>query len=123
MIATKISKKSSFFTEPEPQPLPQPYVVVRADSGVYCGYLVEETPTGGGFASVRLAEQRHIWEWEGFSVADHVHTVEEVAARGVGPGSKVSRICAEGTVHDARAICFVTDDAVIKALREIAWAA
>lgn len=116
MASAKKSRASSKPKAPSPR-----YVVVRADSGVYCGYLVEETPTGGGFASVRMTEQRHIWEWEGFSVVDHVHTVEEVAARGVGPKSKISRACAEGTVHDVRAICFVVDEAVIKGLQEAAW--
>ena len=79
-----------------------PYVVLRADSGVYVGERVSFTPNGDGRMTVILRQMRRIWNWAGFTGVQAVHTVEDIANYGVGPTSKVSATVAEGTIADAR---------------------
>ena len=97
------------------------YVVARADSGVYCGERVSETPNGEGRMTLRLRNFRRIWKWEGFIGVQAVHTVEDISVYGVGPTSKVSAVAAAITIADAR--CAVVCSGRARAILEAAkWA-
>jgi hypothetical protein len=95
------------------------YRVVRADSGVYCGELLSETSDGAGKLIVRLADGRRIWNWVGWSVDNPVHTVEDIAAKGVAPKSKVSAAVAEMTIADARVTlrCTAASEGVLRGVK------
>ena len=77
------------------------FVVVRTYSaGVHVGELVERNGK-----EVQLANARRIWSWRG------ANTLHEVAASGVGPGSKVSVPCASVTLTEAIEVLETTADA------------
>ena len=97
------------------------YRVVRADSGVYCGIVRSEAPNGEGKLIVQLVDGRRIWSWVGWSVDNPVHTVEDIAAKGVASGSKVSQAVSEMTVADARVTLLCTVNAETN-LRSAKWA-
>lgn len=98
------------------------YVVVRADSGVYCGLLVSKKPQGESHMVVELESVRHIWRWFGFSADKPVHTCEDIAVRGVAPTSKVSAAAPSATISDARAV-FVCNVESRKVLEAVEWSA
>ena len=98
-----------------------PYVVLRADSGVYCGTRVSEAPNGDGRMTVVLRDFRRIWSWAGFIGTRAVHTVEDISNYGVGPTSKVSSVGAETTIADAR-VSVVCRPAARTILEAATWA-
>jgi hypothetical protein len=86
------------------------YVVVRTYSaGVHVGELVERRGK-----EVDLANARRIWNWKG------ANTLNEIANRGVGAGSRVSEAVTASTLTEAIEIidCSVAAEAN---LRAAAW--
>ena len=114
MNAKKIAGKNS-------AKKPLHYVILRADSGVYCGTQVSSSPNGGGHTTTKLVDFRRIWKWFGFEGIQAVHTVEDIAVHGVGPKSKVSSVAPEITISDVRCSLVCSDKA--RAILECAtWA-
>jgi hypothetical protein len=90
----------------------KPYVVVRTYSaGVHVGELSDRRGK-----EVDLANTRRIWRWAG------ANTLNEIALRGVGNGSKVSETAPAITLTEAIEILTCTPEAE-KNLRNAAWSA
>lgn len=67
------------------------YVLVRTYSaGVHVGELVKRSGK-----EVELSDARRIWYWKG------ANTLNEIALRGVGPGSKVSEAVSRNVLTEA----------------------
>ncbi len=105
--ATKKKAVRSFAEEP---------VIVRAYSGVFFGYLVSKTG-----ACVELRDARHIWSWDSAGLAEKSQTCGDIAARGLGTGSKVSAPVSRSIVEQVGATFFATDVAV-KTIAAQKWA-
>ncbi len=87
------------------------YVVVRTYSaGVHVGELASRNGR-----EVVLRNARRIWKWEG------ANTLNEIANKGVGTGSKVSEPVSEITLTEAIEIIPATDAAAAN-LRAAKWA-
>lgn len=66
-------------------------VIVRTYSaGVHFGYLLQQQGR-----EVTLSQSRRIWSWRG------ANTLNEIALRGVGPGSKISEPATEIVLTEA----------------------
>ena len=88
------------------------YVVVRTYSaGVHVGELVARRGQ-----EVDLANARRIWSWRG------ANTLNEVALRGVGQGSRVSEVAPEVTLTQAIEVLTCTEAAEAQ-LRGAQWQA
>lgn len=86
------------------------YVIVRTYSaGVHCGKLVRREGR-----EVTLTDARRIWYWRGRN------TLNEIANRGVGEGSRVSEPVAEITLTEAIELIACSQESV-KNLRAAGW--
>ncbi len=63
----------------------QKAVIVRAYSGVFFGFLVSKKGT-----SVTLKGAQQVWSWDSTGLPEPSRTCGDIAARGLGTGSKVS---------------------------------
>ena len=87
------------------------YVVVRTYSaGVHVGELVDRRDK-----EVTLANARRIWSWQG------ANTLNEIALRGVGKGSRVSEPVSRIILTEAIEILECTPEGE-GALRKSSWA-
>ncbi len=82
-------------------------VIVRAHSGVFYGLLV-----GRKAGSVELRNARQIYSWDSTGMTEKSNTCPDIAARGLGTGSKVSSPAARAIVEQVGAVFFATDVAV-----------
>lgn len=80
-------------------------VIVRAYSGVFFGYLVSKTG-----ASVELRDARQVWSWDSAGMTEKVMTCGDIAARGVGTGSKIG-MPADAIVEQVGVVFFATPEA------------
>lgn len=87
----------------------KPVVVRTYSAGVHFGYL--EAHKG---KEVRLSDARRIWYWRG------ANTLNEVALRGVGAGSKISEPVSGILLTEAIEIVDATPEAV-KSLEATKW--
>ena len=86
-------------------------VLVRTYSaGVHVGMLVKREGK-----EVELADARRIWYWKG------ANTLNEIALKGVGAGSKISDPVATIMLTEAIELIPVTDEA-LKAIEKAGWA-
>jgi hypothetical protein len=84
----------------------EPPVIVRAYSGVFFGYLLKQEG-----AAVELRNARQIWSWDSAGLTEKVNTCPDIAARGVGTGSKVSSPASRARVEQVGAMFFATLEA------------
>lgn len=89
-----------------------PFVVVRTYSaGVHVGYLAERRGK-----EVDLVDVRRIWKWVG------ANTLNEIAIRGVGVGSRVSEKAPAITLTEAIEVITCTDAAKVN-IEAAQWSA
>jgi hypothetical protein len=81
-------------------------VIVRAYSGVFFGYLLSKTG-----ASVELRDARQIYYWDSAGLPQKSNTCPDIAARGLGTGSKVSQPVARAIVEQVGAVFFMGPEA------------
>ncbi len=78
------------------------HVIVRDQrAGVYFGVLKRRVGAG-----VVLADARHIWQWQG-----RLSTID-IAARGLGPGSKVTGMVERVELRDVISISICSPSAI-----------
>ena len=82
-------------------------VIVRAYSGVFFGYLTSKKGN-----SVELSDARQIYSWDSAGLDEKSNTCPDIAARGLGSGSKVSSPAPKAIVESVGAIFFATPTAV-----------
>lgn len=77
-------------------------VIVRTYSaGVHFGYLLQRDGK-----EVTLGQSRRIWSWRG------ANTLNEIAQRGVGPGSKISEPATEIVLTEAIEVITCSPEAI-----------
>ena len=91
-------------------------VIVRAYSGVFFGYLLSKTG-----ASVELRDARQIYYWDSAGLPQKSNTCPDIAARGLGTGSKVSEPATRAIVEQVGAVFFMSSDAE-KTVKTQKWA-
>ncbi len=83
-----------------------PAVIVRAHSGVFFGYLIAKDGS-----SVTLRGARQIYYWDSVGLPEKSNTCPDIAARGLGTGSKVSQPAEKAIVEQVGAVFFMADSA------------
>lgn len=88
-------------------------VIVRAYSGVFFGYLVSKTGN-----SVELSDARQIYSWDSAGLLEKSNTCPDIAARGLGTGSKVSAPAPKAFIEQVGAVFVMTPAAAITVVNQ-----